>query len=400
MLRPPRPAWLTATIHLALFAVALLTTLMAGAELVTAKGWFGWGMLPPEALLSWRDLGQGLPYAASFLLFLTCHEFGHYFTARYHRVRTSLPFYLPLFLPLPGALNIGSLGAVIMLKQVPGSTRKFFDIGIAGPLAGFVISIALLAYGFTHLPDKESYILDIHPEYVELFGGVPDEAQFEQYLAAEGNGPALAVGHTLLFDWLMSVLPPDPSQLPGRFELMHYPFIFVGYLTLFFTALNLLPIGQLDGGHIVYGLLGRKTSGYVARVATVALLFFGGTGLVPKAIPALADWESWLSLLLYGAFLVYVFAKMQAAKPWQQALPWALGLLLLQIALHRWAFPDLQVNAIWLVYTWMVVRFIKVDHPRAWHEHRVNRPRQLLGWLAMVIFVLCFSPSPIVLVGG
>ncbi|MEM9986614.1 MAG: site-2 protease family protein, partial [Bacteroidota bacterium] len=263
-----RSPFLTYGLHLGLFLLAWGTTMLAGAELITGNfllGDFGW-----------KDFWQGWPYSLSFLAFLTFHEFGHYFTAVYHRVRSSLPFYIPFYIPFMG-LNIGSMGAVIALRERPSSTRKYFDIGVAGPLAGFVISLLLLFYGFSHLPSLEETVYAIHPTYIEEFGEVPSEDRMDQWLKEE-NIQSIAIGSNLLFEWFKNNIPTDPAQVPPSFEIMHYPFIFVGFITLFFTALNLLPIGQLDGGHVVYGLFGRRVAGIIARLATVSLLLMGGTG--------------------------------------------------------------------------------------------------------------------------
>lgn len=394
-------------LHAGLFLLTLITTTMVGAEFVLGKSWyltfFGdfLDLKEPEliqqvaaAQFQWHEVWSGLTYSIAFLAFLSFHEFGHYFTSIYHNVRCSLPYYIPIYIPLP-VLNIGSLGAVIRLRQIPESTRKYFDIGIAGPLAGFVVSLFLLIYGFSTLPDLNEYVLQIHPEYEAQFGGVPTEAEMRAFLAEAEREPAYYIGTSLLFQFLMDVIPSDPAQVPSPFELMHYPFLFVGYITLFFTALNLLPIGQLDGGHIIYGMFGQRVSGYVARVSVVLLLLVGGTGLVDV-------WGSeppLLSMGLYLAFLVYVFGIILPMPQLSKVLAAAGTLFVLQMLIRLW-MPELQPNLIWLIYAFMVVRFIGVDHPPAAYEHRVNRGRQLLGWLAILIFILCFTPQPILLVGG
>ena len=390
-------------IHGGLFLLALCTTLLAGAELNSGKFWLNYeGMYPPERILALQEIWLGLPYALSFLSFLTFHEFGHYFTARYHQVKASLPYYLPLFVPIPGMLNIGSLGAVIRLRQIPSTTRKYFDIGIAGPIAGFVISLLLLGYGFTHLPEKETYVTDREPDYIRYFGHVPSEQElfsFIQAEAADGDDVqvmAYYVGTSLLFEGMKAVLVEDMSQMPTHFDLLHYPFLFVGYITLFFTALNLLPIGQLDGGHVMYGMFGRKASGYIARGATVLLLFLGGTGLVK--FEGVDAW-GFLYIGLYLMFMIYVFSFIFGKERWKEVGAISLLVFLMQ-ALIAWNFPDIQPNMIWLIYTFMVVRFVGLDHPPATFEHRVNRPRQVLGWVAILIFILCFTPTPLQVIGG
>ncbi|MFK7921400.1 MAG: site-2 protease family protein [Bacteroidia bacterium] len=402
-MRRKRPPYFT---HILLFLLSLVSTIMVGAELATNRAWF-WG---GEDALTFADWPAGLAYSLSFLTFLTFHEFGHYLTAIYHKVRTSLPFYIPFY--IPGMFNIGSMGAVIRLKQVPSSTRKFFDIGIAGPLAGFVISIFLLVYGFTHLPDKEAYLFPLNPSYISDYGKVPTEAEMMQIIdeqstaalvEAETSGEEAVltmayyhVGTSILFEWLKNVLPEDPDQVPNHFDLIHYPFLFVGYITLFFTALNLLPIGQLDGGHIVYGMFGRRTAGIIARIAVMALMLMGGTGLVDLAM---TDWVEWLILGVYVMFLLYVCRKVLGTESLWQPIALMASILLIQ-GLVKWQYPDLQMNFIWLLYSGMVTRLVGLDHPEAYIEHRVNLPRQILGWLAIAIFILCFTPVPLDLVMG
>ncbi len=359
--------------------------MLAGAELTTGKfllGDFGW-----------EDFWQGWPYSLSFLAFLTFHEFGHYFTAVYHQVRSSLPFYIPFYIPFIG-LNIGSMGAVIALREQPSSTRKYFDIGIAGPLAGFVISLLLLFYGFSHLPPLEETVYAIHPDYIEEFGKVPSESRMDEWLKEE-DVQSIAIGSSLLFEWFKNTIPSDPAQVPPSYELMHYPFIFVGFITLFFTALNLLPIGQLDGGHVVYGLFGRRISGIIARLATVGLLLLGGTGLFDLAD---LDAESFAMIGGYVLFVVFVMSRMIGKQRWKQVAIGSALLVSLQVLL-KWSYPEIEVNPLWLLYTFLVVRIIKLDHPPARHEHPLNGPRKVLGYLAILIFILCFTPNPIRIIG-
>ncbi|MEM6767384.1 MAG: site-2 protease family protein [Bacteroidota bacterium] len=406
----------TYALHLALFLLTFLTTAMVGTELSAPKllinneavprFWFTWFFDLPEHLqgldlrFSFSDLYIGLPYSIAFLTFLTFHEFGHYFAALYHRVKTTLPYYIPIYLPLP-ILNIGSFGAVIRLKQMPESTRKYFDIGIAGPLAGFVISLVILVYGFSTLPPTEVYLTEINPDYQHVFGGVPSENEIRTYV--EENGvPTYFIGTSLLFEILKEVVPSDPTRVPNHFELIHYPLLFVGYITLFFTALNLLPIGQLDGGHIIYGMFGPRVSGAIARLAVIGLILLGGTGLVD--IRAFAgSWQAKLSELLtlavYIAFLVYILIKILG--PHLRTSVYMLSLLILatQVVI-KWNLPALEMNFIWLFYAFLVVRMLGVDHPPAYIEHRVNGPRQLLGWISIIIFILCFTPTPIQIVGA
>ena len=388
--------------HILLFLASVITTTIAGAELTSGKSWYGWVPVETQKILSklllifpvgdfaamdWGDVQGGLVFSACFLTFLTVHEFGHYFAALYHKVKVSLPYYIPVFFPLVGMLNIGSFGAVIRLREIPKTTRKFFDIGIAGPLAGFVVSVVLLAWGFSHLPPLDDTIREIHPYYWEDFGGIPTADQFLNKAPAEAGLPM--VGTSILFEILRFLFASDTAQIPPAFELMHYPFLFVGFLTLFFTALNLLPIGQLDGGHVIYGLFGPKISGIVSRLAVVALLFVGGTGMVQ--FEEMGD-ISWLGL--YLMFLIYIFNRLYQSPQWQLPVFSAVSVFLTQ-ALINMVFSGIEVSPIWLIYAFLAVRFIGVDHPPALKEEPLDRKRKILGYLAILIFILCFTPNPI-----
>ncbi len=387
-------------LHISLFLLSVLTTLMTGAELITGKIWFTWGLLPDDVdpatvVLQWTDLGKGWVYSLGFLSFLTFHEFGHYFTAIYHRVKSSLPYYIPFYIPLPGMVNIGSMGAVIRLHSIPETTRKFFDIGVAGPLAGFVVSLVLLYLGFTNLPPMREHILNLHPEYLELFGDVPTLEQMKAHLHAQ-EGETWALGSSLLFDWMKNTLPADPAQVPPDFELMHYPLIFVGYITLFFTALNLLPIGQLDGGHVTYGLFGRKNASVISRVAVVLLVLVGGTGWL-EILPW--NYEHFAALGIFLLYWIFILHQLLGKERWLLIAIAAPLLLGAQVA-AKYYFPEIQPNLLWLVYSFMVVRFLGVDHPPAMFEIPLTPMRKVLGWLAVLIFLLCFTPSPLIVIGG
>ena len=192
-------------LHLLLFALTVVTTTVMG-------GWI---------------------YSASLLTILTAHEFGHYFAARYHRVKATLPY----FIPFPSFL--GTLGAVIRMSPYIPSRRALFDIAAAGPIAGLVVAIPLSIAG------------------VAISEHVP---------AGDPEG-VIILGDPLLFraiEW--ALLEPRGEEV----ELLLHPVAFAGWVGLFVTALNLLPISQLDGGHIGYALFGRR-SRFIAGLAFVAL---------------------------------------------------------------------------------------------------------------------------------
>jgi membrane-associated protease RseP (regulator of RpoE activity) len=252
----------TYIIQAVLFIVTVITTTMAGAEWMFGNIFsfvydFAYFLMGsdaakaevPEAAkaLGWPQFVQGFHFSIPFLVILTIHEFGHYFVARMHQVKVTLPYYIPFWFGISN--SIGTMGAFIRIKSIVRSRLVFFDIGIAGPLAGFIAALVVLWYGFTHLPPPE-YIFTIHPEYARYGLSYP---QFV-YENSAGN---IALGDNILF-WLFKTYIADPARLPHTYEMIHYPYIFAGYLALFFTSLNLIPIGQLDGGHILYGLIGKK----------------------------------------------------------------------------------------------------------------------------------------------
>ena len=138
-------------IHLSLFLACFFTVTVAGVQ---------WLNRDPFDL---NNFGYGIPYSLSILFILTCHEFGHYFAARFHGVDATLPYFIP-FPTLPSVVNFGTLGAVIKTKTAIPSKKIMFDIGVAGPIAGFVATLLVLSYGFIALPGKE-FILSIHPQY-------------------------------------------------------------------------------------------------------------------------------------------------------------------------------------------------------------------------------------------
>lgn len=267
------------TIHIILFLITLATTTAAGAEWI-----YGLNFIPPEwytdaktiaqyklRSLGWQEFWVGLNFSIPFLTVLTVHEFGHYFTAKANRVRVTLPYYIPFWFALQQ--SIGTMGAFIRIQDHINSRRKYFDIGLAGPLAGFVVALGLLWYGFTHLPTID-YIFQIHPDY-KKYG-----LRYGEYVTmnlSKGGVSAVAFGDNLLF-WFFKTYVADASRLPHPFEMVHYPYLLAGYLSLFFTALNLIPIGQLDGGHVLYALIGRKRFNIVAPVLFTAFVFYAGLG--------------------------------------------------------------------------------------------------------------------------
>ncbi len=230
--RPVRPRY---ALSLLLFAASFFTSTTLGA------GWYlftrtdvSTDMLPwltPQVVRRvWSDpqlLGVGLRFSLPVLFILLCHELGHYLACR----RYGLPATLPYFLPAP--FGFGTLGAFIRIRAPLRDRRELFDVGFAGPLAGFVALLPFLVYGLAHS----------RPALVRLASGPADHVAD---LLVPGKNLLIA----LLGRWFHGPLPP------GTVLDLH-PFALAAWIGLLATALNLLPLGQLDGGHILYAAAGR-----------------------------------------------------------------------------------------------------------------------------------------------
>lgn len=384
-------------LHALLFALTATTTVFAGgqwgarAELWTREGFAL--LLDPVFLI------DGVRYAVAFLGFLTVHEFGHYLTARHYRIDVSLPYYLPIPPGLP-ILNIGTFGAVIRIRERIPRTRQLFDVGVAGPLAGAVVALGALLYGLATLPPP-TYLLSLGGHealkaYILLHGAFPE--------VPPDPGPmglgALTVGQTPLF-WLLSRAFAD---VPPMFELYHYPVLFAGWLGLFFTALNLLPVGQLDGGHVTYALFGPRWHGRIARAVVVVLLFSATLGFVLDLGPAFELWAqeeghapalglaaTWL---LASSFLYFLLSQTFAEE-------WAVraglfGLVTLAgVALRIGGVAERIGWSGWFFWCLLLVVLVKVDHPPEVVREPLTPGRRALGVLALVLFALCFSFRPL-----
>lgn len=243
-------------LNILLLVATLLTTSMTGAMLLGFDPFTNFG-----------NILRGLPYSLSLLFVLGAHEFGHYWYARRHRISATLPYFIPFFIPY---FSFGTFGAFIRIKSPIPDRRALLDVGIAGPLASFCLSLILIIIGFWQLPDLEGvklYVSQIHPW-------------------ADNSSGALTLGDSILFDLMRRLM--GVQYLP-MYEIYHFPYIFAGWIGLLVTALNLMPIGQLDGGHISYALLNKKAR-YIALIAFIALalLNFYST-----------NWLVWTVLILF-----------------------------------------------------------------------------------------------------
>jgi membrane-associated protease RseP (regulator of RpoE activity) len=234
-------------------------------------------MWAPGAIL----LGVG--FAASFLGILLAHEFGHYLAARRHGTPVSLPYFIPL--PAP---PLGTMGAAIRLLAPPRNRRVLLDIGMAGPLAGLAVAVPVLLIGL-----MLSHVAPL-PATVDGFANLTLEGNSIFYLAAKflARGELLpapaSYGDTpLLLYWARYLLLGEPTPIGGR-DVMLHPMAWAGWAGLLVTALNLIPAGQLDGGHAAYVLFGRR-AGRMLPFLVGGLLLLGGVW---------NGWWLWAALVL------------------------------------------------------------------------------------------------------
>lgn len=366
-------------IHSSLFIVTFITTTLAGAEWTYGKSIFF------TENYSWADFASGLPYSICFLMILTCHEFGHYFTAVYYRVKTTLPYYIPL---PPVNLLLGTLGAIIRIKQPIQTNKQQFDIGIAGPLAGLVVALAFLIYGFMTLPPPE-YVFQFHPEYQKY--GLDYAKHVYDASTMPENTIDVIIGKNMLFIFLQKIFA-DPSRMPNPHEIMHYPFLFAGFLSLVFTGLNLLPIGQLDGGHVLYGLVGYRWHKIIATVVFFAILFITGLGYIEPHWPIeKLAWES-------GLYLLFLFMAMRSIfEKRRDRLMYALIIFTAQYV-TSWLLPQLHGYSGWFLFTMLIGFFVGIPHPPSQIEQPLDSTRKILGWFALAVFILCLTPDPVSLI--
>lgn len=288
----PRPSnpW----VNLVLFILTLFSVFFAGAffhydgPLSTDLS-----VILPHVI---RAIGYGLSFAVSILAILVAHEFGHYLAARYHKTAVTLPYFIPFpFSPF------GTMGAFIQLKEPPKNKRILLDIGIAGPIAGLVVAIPVLLLGLylsnlNRLPMGEGMgvslegnsILYLLAKYIVFGRWLPDPISF-------GNLPPFLY-------WIRYFFTGRPLPVGGTDVLLH-PVAWAGWAGLLVTALNLIPAGQLDGGHILYVLLGRRTRNVLPFVLIILVIL----GTV---------WSGWW----LWAFLIFMLGRFHA-EPLDQITP-------------------------------------------------------------------------------
>lgn len=282
----PRPSnpW----INLVLFVLTLASMVFAGF----LYGYDGPALGSIREILSTflAEWTSGLVFALSLLAILTAHEFGHYLAGRYHRTHVTLPYFIPL--PISA---FGTMGAFIQLKEPPKNKRILLDIGIAGPLAGLVVAIPVLLIGLSL-----STLSEI-PRFIPPGSGLSIEGNSLIYLLAKylTFGEFLPVpadfnGMNPILYWIAYFFTGRPYPLGGTDVFLH-PMAWAGWAGLLVTALNLIPAGQLDGGHVLYVLMGKKARIFVWPILIILILL----GFV---------WSGWW----LWAFIIFLLGRMHA----------------------------------------------------------------------------------------
>jgi len=251
------PIWL----HALLLVITILTTTISGAYM--------WGYTPANLIrdLSARrlnslftGLSHGLPFALTLLLILGVHEMGHYIAARRHRVSVTLPYFIPF--PFIGIL--GTLGAVIFIKSPLNNRKSLFDVGISGPLAGFVVALIAFIIGMSQTSGNTNRL------FMDTFGNE-------------------RIGMPILLQVIGKAARPSMT-LTLATHVSRQPIALAAWFGMLLTVLNLIPVGQLDGGHVMYTLFGRAAWAIAAVI--FALMILAGLTIFPS--------------LLFFSFLVFL----------------------------------------------------------------------------------------------
>ena len=273
-------------LHIILFLCTCISTLAAGALQAGAN-------LIEDPMSIWT----GLPFAATLMIILLVHEFAHFFASKKHHTLTTLPY----FIPAPSF--IGTFGAFIKMKSPIVTRAALVDIGASGPVAGFLISVAACIVGLSQ----------------------------SQVIPLQQAQDMINLGDSLLFSLLSWLVL---GALPSNADILLHPVAFAGWIGLFVTAMNLFPIGQLDGGHIVYALFGR--------------------------------WHAYVSYVLVGVLAALGTAAFIWGVGWEGWLMWSVLMLILGL-----------------------------EHPPVvYWEERLDPARRMLGIFALVVFIITFIPAP------
>lgn len=241
-------------LHILLFVITFLSTMTAGA---LQQG--------VNIIEQPRGIFEGLPFAVSLMAILLFHEFSHYIASKKHRTNATLPY----FIPAPSL--IGTFGAFIKMESPIITRRALIDIGASGPIAGFIIAVIACIIGLS----------------LSSIDSIPPEQGF------------LTLGESILFSLLAKIILGTP---PENYSIILHPVAFAGWIGLFVTSLNLIPVGQLDGGHILYAVIGgrhRQTSIFFVGVLIILGIFF------------------WIGWLVWAALLLILGVKHPPVIYWE-----------------------------------------------------------------------------------
>ncbi|MEK6682412.1 MAG: site-2 protease family protein [Nitrospirota bacterium] len=269
-------------LHILLFILTFFSTLIAGAMFQKGIDIF------KEPL----RIYEGLPFSLSLMTILLGHELSHYFASKKHHTEATLPYFIPAPITL-----IGTFGAFIKMKSPIQTRSALIDIGASGPIAGFILSVIASIIGLS----------------------------YSTVVAATDTKGALGLGNSVLFSLLTHTII---GVTPDSQDILLHPIAFAGWIGLFVTALNLIPVGQLDGGHIVYAFIGERHR-LVSKVIVGVLFFFG-----------IFFWEGWL---IWGGLMIVFGLRHPPVIYWETPL---------------------------------------------------DRKRRLIGFLALIIFIITFIPAP------
>ena len=287
--------------HIALFVATLITTFLAG-------------------YLQGGTVISGLSFSVSLLFILGSHEMGHYYYGRIYGILITPPY----FIPVPPPFIAGTMGAFIRIKSQITSKKALFDIGVAGPIAGIIAAIPVLIIG------------------IKLSEIVP--------LQDIGEVEAIYLGDSLIFSFFVTMIH---GTIEEGYDIFLHPAAFAGWIGLFVTALNLIPSGQLDGGHLVYSLFNKRIHSIISKISIVIIIILGmGT---EQIVNLLSSYNIELNIPDYLLF-----------QGW-------LG---------------------WVIWAFLLVIMGTQHPPTIYEESDIGIKRKIIAFLTLLIFLGSFMPVP------
>lgn len=340
----------TPRVHIGLFFATIVTVMFAylffwGGQAYTFKG----------AVL------ESLVFASALLTILLSHELGHYLAAKHHKIDSTLPYFIP------APLGIGTFGAFIQIKGRLQNRRHLMDVGAAGPLAGMAVAMVLAVAGISR----------------------------SQFMPVQGAD--MILGDPLILKALVLLIK---GNTPEGMDLALSPLVFAAWIGFLITALNLMPASQLDGGHIVYALIGKKHR-VVSRLVFLSLVLWGVWGdilqLGYKGLPTS------IVLTVFAFYLIFLRQKHRIHNI----------LLISLIVAHIALIVTFEVSSntsMWLFWGGMLF-FFRLDHPPVVSEimgnsegapldDSLDKRRILIGIFTMIVFIITFMPQPIKVLAG